>query len=100
LTQAKNISVTRAAVGKDLKDHLELHARQFEDFSSLLEQTAIDGGEDSLCAGGPHTTNLNIAHIIHDKGDDVLRQTIELLQTDPPFPVKPRSTRSRLRLLR
>jgi hypothetical protein len=82
--QVKKMSETRAAVVKILEDHLELHSRQFEDSSSLLEQTAIDEGEDGLGIGGPHTTNINIAHIIHDKRDEVLKQTIERLQTDLP----------------
>jgi hypothetical protein len=61
-----------------LEDHLELHSRQFEDFSSLLEQTTIDEGDDGLGAGGPHT-NLNNVHII-----EVLKQTTKRLQTDLP----------------
>jgi hypothetical protein len=35
-------------------------------------------------AGGPHTTYLNIAHIINDRDDEVLKQTIEHLQADLP----------------
>ena len=69
---------------KNLEDYLELRSRQFEDYSALLESTCVDAGEDGLGAGGIHTTNLNIAHIINDKGDEVLKQTIEHLQADLP----------------
>jgi hypothetical protein len=69
-------------VVKDLEKHLEFQSRQFEDFSSLLEQTAIDGGEDGLGTGGPHTDNINIAHEINDTGEDVLKQIIECLQAN------------------
>jgi hypothetical protein len=71
-------------VVKDLEKHLEFQSRQFEDFSSLLEQTAIDEGEDSLGAGGPHTDNINIAYGINDTGEDVLKQIIECLQANLP----------------
>ena len=56
----------------------------FEDFSSLLESTCIDNGEDGLGADGPHTTNLNIAHIINDRDDELLKQIIEQLQAELP----------------
>jgi hypothetical protein len=69
---------------KKLEARLELRSRQFEDFSSLLEQTAIEEGEDALGAGGPHTDNINIAHIINDQDDDAIKQVIEHLQTDLP----------------
>jgi hypothetical protein len=71
-------------VVKDLEKHLEFQSRQFGDFSSLLEQTAIDGGEDGLGAGGPLTDNINIAHEINDTSDDVLKQIIARLQTGLP----------------
>lgn len=82
--QAKDVSATRATLIKSLEDHLELRARQFEDFGALLESTCADAGEDGLGAGGPHTTNLNIAHIINDRDDEVLKQTIEHLQIGLP----------------
>jgi hypothetical protein len=82
--QAKDVSATRATLIKSLEDHLELRARRFEDFSALLESTCVDAGEDGLGAGGLHTTNLNIAHIINDRDDEVLKQTIEHLQTGLP----------------
>lgn len=69
---------------KKLEDYLELRSREFEDFNSLLDQTAIDNGEDGLGAGGPHTTNLNIAYEMNDKGDEILKQVIEHLQADLP----------------
>jgi hypothetical protein len=71
-------------VVKDLEKHLEFQSLQFEDFSSLLEQTATDGGEDSLGAGGPHTDNINIAHEMNDTGEDVLKQIIERQQANLP----------------
>lgn len=61
-----------------------MRGRQFEDFSSLLESTCVDAGEDGLGAGGPHTNNLNIAHIINDKGDEALKKTIQRLQAHLP----------------
>ena len=61
-----------------------MRSREFEDFSSLLEMTAIDAGEDGLGDVGVHTTNLNIAHIINDKDDEVLKQAIEHLEADLP----------------
>lgn len=82
--QAKVVSATRATLIKSLEDHLELRGRRFEDFGALLESTCVDAGEDGLGAGGPHTTNLNIAHIINDRDDEVLKQTIEHLQTGLP----------------
>jgi hypothetical protein len=65
-----------------------MHSRQFEDFSSLLEQTAIDEGEDGLGTCGPHTDNINIAHIINDQDDDAIKQVIDHLQTDLPGEAK------------
>ncbi|KEQ70476.1 hypothetical protein M436DRAFT_66384 [Aureobasidium namibiae CBS 147.97] len=84
LEMAKKLSAIRAAIVKDLEDHLELRSRQFEDFSGLLESTAIDAGEDGLGAAGVHTTNLNIACIIHEKDDEVLKQTVKYLEADLP----------------
>jgi hypothetical protein len=65
-----------------------LRTRQLEDFTSVLEQTCFDNGEDGLGAGGPHTDNLNIAHEIGDKGDEILKKVIEQLQTDLPGEVE------------
>jgi hypothetical protein len=65
-----------------------LRSREFEDFNSLLDQTAIDNGEDGLGAGGPHTDNLNIAHEMNDKGDEILKQVVECLQADLPSEAK------------
>lgn len=78
------VSATRAKVVEDLQMHLEYRSRQFEDFSALLEQNCIDGGEDGLGADGPHTTNLNIAHEMHDEGERALNQTIKYLETELP----------------
>jgi hypothetical protein len=60
-----------------------LRTRQLEDFTSVLEQTCFDNGEDGLGAGG-----LNIAHEIGDKGDEILKKVIEQLQTDLPGEVE------------
>jgi hypothetical protein len=65
-----------------------LRSREFEDFNSLLDQTAIVNGEDGLGAGGPHTDNLNIAHEMNDKGDEILKQVVERLQADLPGEAK------------
>ena len=46
--------------------------------------TAIDAGEDGLGDVGVHTINLNIAHTINDKDDEVLKQAIEHLEADLP----------------
>lgn len=46
--------------------------------------TARSRRADWSGAGVPHTDNLNIASIIKDKDDEVLRQTIEYLTADLP----------------
>lgn len=74
----------RSRRGQSWNCYLEPRARQFEDFSSLLESTCIDAGEDGLGEGGVHITNLNIAHSIHDEGEKVLKQGVEHLEADIP----------------
>lgn len=82
--QAKKFSITRATVIKDLEAHLELRSRQFEDYSGVLEATAINAGEDSLGAGGIHTATLNMANIIHDNDEEVLKKAIKDLEDHLP----------------
>ncbi|CAD0091200.1 unnamed protein product [Aureobasidium vineae] len=100
-------SSTRAAVVKDLENHMPLRSRQSEDFGNLLESAAIDAGEDDLGAeveaegnsgyhtkddlvedladaGSPFTSILVFAHILDDKVGELVKQIVKTLEAELP----------------
>ncbi|KAI4718331.1 hypothetical protein E4T48_05467 [Aureobasidium sp. EXF-10727] len=81
---ASKMSATRAVMLKNLEDHLEFRTAQFQDFNDLVESSAIDAGEDTLGAGGPLTSILNVAHILHDTDNKVLERFSKTLEAELP----------------